>query len=166
MSDLYREILVKRTTPAADRIKQGGLIGLTVACLAGSLLFMPLLPAGIVLAVVTFFLFPRFDLEYEYLYVNGDIDVDKIMSKQKRKHCASYSLENLEMMAPTGSHALDSCKNSAGIQVRDFTSLQPGTPSYTLVFNREGRKELVKLELDETVVQDMRRMAPRKVFTD
>ena len=81
MSDLYREILVKRTTPAADRIKQGGLIGLTVVCLAGSLLFMPLLPAGIVLAVVTFFLFPRFDLEYEYLYVNGDIDVDKIMSK-------------------------------------------------------------------------------------
>ena len=50
--------------------------------------------------------------------------------------------------------------------MRDFTSLQPGTPSYTLVFNREGRKELVKLELDETVVQDMRRMAPRKVFTD
>ena len=105
MSDLYREILVKRATPAADRIKQGGLIGLTVVCLAGSLLFMPLLPAGIVLAVVTFFLFPRFDLEYEYLYVNGDIDVDKIMSKQKRKHCASYSLENLEVMAPTGSHA-------------------------------------------------------------
>ena len=100
MSDLYREILVKRATPAADRIKQGGLIGLTVVCLAGSLLFMPLLPAGIVLAVVTFFLFPRFDLEYEYLYVNGDIDVDKIMSKQKRKHCASYSLENLEVMAP------------------------------------------------------------------
>ena len=49
--------------------------------------------------------------------MNGDIDVDKIMSKQKRKHCASYSLENLEVMAPTGSHALDSCKNSAGIQV-------------------------------------------------
>ena len=32
MSDLYREILVKRATPAADRIKQGGLIGLTVVC--------------------------------------------------------------------------------------------------------------------------------------
>lgn len=166
MSDLYRETLVKRITPPGDKIKGAGLVILTVLCLAGSLMFWPLLLAGIALGVVSFLVIPRFDLEYEYLYVNGDIDVDKIMSKQKRKRCASYSLENMELMAPSNSHALDSVKNGSNVRVRDFTSLDPNAASYTLVFNSQQGRELVKLELEKEVVQDMKRLAPRKVFLD
>lgn len=166
MNDLYREILVKRITPTADKIKSAALVALTVLCLAGSLVFWPLLLGGIALGVASFLLIPRFNLEYEYLYVNGDIDVDKIMSRQKRKRCASYSLENLEVMAPTGSHALDSFRSGGNTRTRDFTSLDPQASSYTLVFHSGESRELVRLELEEDVVRDMRRLAPRKVFLD
>ena len=48
--------------------------------------------------------------------------------------------------------------------MRDFTSRRPDVPSYTLIFNLEKGQELVKLELDEDIVGDIRRIAPRKVY--
>lgn len=164
MGDSYREILVKRITPPADKIKKAALIGVTVVCFAGGLLVTPLLLlAGILLAVACYFLIPRFDLEFEYLYVNGELDVDKIMSRQKRKRCASYNMDKLELLAPSNSHSLDPYRNRKELPVRDFTSLNPDTPSFTMVINGEKGQELVKLEIDEGVVNDIRRIAPRKV---
>lgn len=163
MSDTYREILVKRSTPTSDKVKKAALLGGTAVCLAGGIILWPLLVAGVALGAVSYFLVPGFDLEYEYLYVNGELDIDKIMGKQKRKSCASYSIENMEIMAPSDSHELDSYRKNRNVRVRDFTSLDPKIPSYSLVFNQDKGQELVKLELDETVTGDIRRLAPRKV---
>ena len=165
MNDLFQEILVKRKTPAADQLKKAGLILVTVLFGAAGLLLTPLglLPA-VIMAGVCMFLFPRFDLEYEYLYVNGDIDIDKIMGKVKRKQCASYSIADLEIGAPTGSHSLDQY-SSQSMKTRDFTSLTGG-PSYTLIYNKEGSRERVLMELDGAILDDMRRHAPRKILRD
>lgn len=164
MSDMYSEIMVKRITPTSDKVKKAALIGGTAVCFAaGVVIAWPLLLAAVVLGIITYLMIPRFDLEYEYLYVNGEIDIDKIMGKQKRKRCASYDIENLEIMAPSNSHALDSYVNNKDIRIRDYTSLDPQVSSYSLVFNQEKQRELVKLELNENVVGEIRRLAPRKV---
>lgn len=164
MSDMYSEIMVKRITPTSDKVKRAVLVGGTAVCFVGGVVIMwPLLIAAVALGIVTYLMIPRFDLEYEYLYVNGEIDIDKIMGKQKRKRCASYDIENMEIMAPSNSHALDSYKNNSDIRVKDYTSLDPQASSYSLVFNQEKQRELVKLELNERVVQEIRRIAPRKV---
>lgn len=164
MSDVYSEIMVKRITPTSDKVKKGALIGGTAVCVAAGIMFFPpLLIAAVVLGVVTYLMLPRFDLEFEYLYVNGEIDIDKIMGKQKRKRCASYDVETMEILAPSNSHALDSYKNNRDIRVKDYTSLDPQVPSYSLVFNQDNKRELVKLELNEKVISDIRRIAPRKV---
>lgn len=163
MSDTYREILVKKKTTAQDQAKKVCLIGATVLCFVAGIVVTPLLLlAGVAMCVACYFLLPGFDLEYEYLYVNGELDIDKIMSKQKRKKCASYNMENLEILAPSNSHALDSFRNK-NLKVRDFTSMEPQVPSYTLVFNEDKGQEMVKVEIDEAIVSDIRRMAPRKV---
>ena len=164
MGDSYREIMVKRETSAMDQVKKISLIGLTVFMFAAGIFITPLLLlAGLALAIVCYFIVPGFDLEYEYLYVNGELDIDKIMSKQKRKKCASYDMNLLEIMAPSNSHALDSYRNKKDIKIRDFTSRRQDVLSYTLIFNLEKGQELVKVELDEAIVGDIRRIAPRKV---
>ena len=163
MSDMYSEIMVKRITPTSDKVKKVVLIGATAVCFVGGIMIWPLWIAAVVLGIVTYLMLPGFDLEYEYMYVNGEIDIDKIMGKQKRKRCATYDVENMEILAPSNSHALDSYKNNKEIRVKDYTSLDPQVPSYSLVFNRENHRELVKLELNENVVGDIRRIAPRKV---
>ena len=39
----------------------------------------------LVMIGVDIYLFRSMDIEYEYLYINGNLDVDKIMSKSRRK---------------------------------------------------------------------------------
>ncbi|MDD3796419.1 MAG: DUF6106 family protein [Lachnospiraceae bacterium] len=164
MSDAYREIMVKRIPQMKDYVIKGLMIfAAALLTAAGVLFFPPLLLGTLIMIAVCYFVFPGFDLEYEYLYVNGELDIDKIMSKKKRKACAGYNMENLEMLAPTGSHALDEYQKNKSITRKDFTSMNPEVPSYTMVIMKEKGLEMVKLELDEAVLGDIRRIAPRKV---
>ena len=167
MNDGYEEILVKRQKMAKDTVLKGLMIGVIAVLIAGGIfLFNPIfLLIGMVLGLLGYyFVLPNFDLEYEYLYVGGDIDIDKIMAKRKRKRIASYSKDNLEVMAPTGSdHLTDYVKDK---KVKDFTSGDPQVKSWTLVYGGEQAAEAVCLELTNDIAQDMRRFAPRKVFFD
>ena len=53
-----------------------------------------------------YFYLPRLSVEFEYLYVNGELDIDRIFSQSRRKRAASYELSNMEIMAPFSSHRL------------------------------------------------------------
>ncbi len=163
MSDLYREILVPRKTPVQNKLAKAGLIVLTVLGFLAGMVFIPLMLLGIAGIVACVFLMPKLEVEYEYLYVNGDLDIDAIYSRQKRKRIAEYHVEELEILAPEKSHALDSYRNKSGIKVRDFTSGEPDKKAYAMVMNKEKGQELVKVEIDEVVLGDLRRLAPRKV---
>ena len=96
--------------------------------------------------------------------MNGDIDVDKIMNRQKRKKAASYDLEELEIAAPTGSHELDSYLAGGKLKLEDFTSGAENVKSWTIICNHNGERKGALLELDETVIADLWRRAPRKVI--
>ena len=165
MGDTYKEILVKRKSRPTDGLIRIGLIALTVLCAAAGLFvhILMLIPA-IGLGVACYFLLPSFDLEYEYLYVNGDIDVDKIMSRQKRKKAASFDLAELEICAPTGSHELDSYLSGGNAKIADYTSGEENVKFWTVICNHNGERTGAMLELDETVIGDLWRRAPRKVI--
>ena len=165
MNDGYEEILVKKQPTAKDTLLKAGVIALAVIpILAGVLFAIPFaIPIGLVLGLVGYyFLLPMLDVEYEYLYVGGDIDVDKILSKRKRKKAGSFSKDNLEIMAPTGSDQLASYLKSG--KLRDYTSGRADAKSWTLVYGTENSADIVLLELPDEIAQDMRRYAPRKVF--
>ena len=86
MSDLYSEFLVKKESTAKDAIVKYGLIVLTVLAAGAGLFINPLLLVlAIALGVACYFVIPRTDLEYEYLFVNGEFDIDMVMAKSKRK---------------------------------------------------------------------------------
>ena len=111
MNDGYEEILVKRQPRAVDTVLKILVIAAAVVPVVFGLVFafLPAMAIGVVLGFLGYyFLLPQLDIEYEYLYVGGDIDIDKIMSKRKRKKVASYNKDNLEILAPTGSDQLAS----------------------------------------------------------
>ena len=74
MSDLYIELLVKKKRTATDTVLKTLLIALTVIAFLAGLLITPLaLIVFVGLLVLDYFKLPGFDLEYEYLYVNGEL---------------------------------------------------------------------------------------------
>ena len=85
MSDLYSELLVKKEPTAKDSIVKYGMIVLTVLAVGAGLFISPiLLLVAVALGVASYFVIPRTDLEYEYLFVNGEFDIDMVMSKSNQ----------------------------------------------------------------------------------
>ena len=123
MSDLYSELLVKKKQTAKDMVVKYGLIVLTVIMAIGGLLVNGLLlvPA-VALGVACYFVIPKTDLEYEYLFVNGELDIDMIMSKSKRKRVKSIQLAEADLVAPLKSHRMDYYNGNQKMKVMDFSS--------------------------------------------
>ena len=164
MSDLYTEEIIKKEKTAKDTlIKVLLIIGTAVAVLSLMVLGWVSLILIAVFAVADFFVMPTLDLEYEYLYVNGEIDIDKIMSKQKRKRVFSGDTASLELLAPTQSHELDHYKSRTDIKKSDFSSGRKDAKTYTMILKKEQGMEMVIFEPSEVIVKDMKRMAPREV---
>lgn len=164
MSDLYTELLVKRKTQLRDKVLKVVLIVVTILAAFVGLFMTPLgFIALIAMGVADYILLPRFDLEFEYLYVNGELDIDKIMSKQKRKRAASYDMEKMEMIAPWNSHELDYHKNDTKAKISDYSSKTENANVYGMIYNSDKGKEIVLLELNNVVLNDIRRIAPRKI---
>ncbi len=163
MSDMYREIMIQKKTPMIKKLLKGMLPVLTVLFLFAGMVMPLLLIGAVAFGLATFFLAPKLEVEYEYLYVNGELDIDAIYSRQKRKKVGSYDVAELEILAPSNSHALDSYLNGKNASVKDYTSGDPQVKSYILIYNKDKGQEMIKVELDDVILNDMRRMAPRKV---
>ena len=93
-----------------------------------------------------FFLFRSWRYEYEYVYVNGEFDVSKIIRKCKRKdvyHVDRPDIGNFTQgrVAPQGK------------SVKDFTSGRPGASVYTI----QAKGELVYIEPSEEFVEEMKK---------
>ena len=89
MSDSYVECLVKAKQPAWAKILKVLLVTLTVLSCLVMFVFIIFLPIALVAGVGAYFLNMFTDLEYEYLYLDKELSVDKIMAKSKRKRVAT-----------------------------------------------------------------------------
>ncbi len=136
---------------------------MTGICVVIGIIFWPFLIGALAFLLLSIFVGPKMEVEYEYLYVNGELDIDAIYSKQKRKRICSYDMEHLEVLAPAKSHALDSYLNRQGAKYDDYSSGKAPEKSYILVFNEEKGQKMIEVELDDAIIADIRRIAPRKV---
>ena len=104
---------------------------------------------SLILAVTVFFLSRSWKYEYEYVYVNGDFTISKIIRKSRRKDVYHASRTEFEEIFPGRQPA-------GGRTVRDFTSGRPNAPVYTV----RSRGEQLYLECGEDFISEMRRYYP------
>lgn len=167
MSETYVECLVARKPSFVMKFLKILLIMLTVVLVLAGFMIMPGIP-GLLLAAVAavgaYFANLNADIEYEYLYVDKEISIDKVMAKSRRKKAASYSLEQMEIFAPLNSHRLDSYRNRQ-MKTADYSSGIAAQPErrYMMVWNGDTK---VILEPNAELLKAVQNVSPRKVFTD
>ena len=161
MSDYYTEQLVKKKTSGKDIMIKSLLVAVTVM----SFLIVPLMPflliVPVLLIVLDYFMFRRLDLEYEYLYVNGDLDIDKIMNRAKRKRMFSMNVSEMELLAPLDAPELRLYQQAKAV---DFTSGTGQAREYALILSDHGELKKVIFEPNETIIEGFYILAPRKVI--
>ena len=162
VSETYVECLVARKSSFAVRFLKTLLIMLTVCFVLIGMVFVPGFLIAIATGVGAYFAYMNADLEYEYLYIDKEISIDKVMAKSRRKRIAVYDVQRMEVFAPVKSYHLDAFKNREMKSV-DYSSRMDDNKKYMMVY--EGNLKIF-LEPSPEMVKAIQMVAPRKVFTD
>ena len=162
--ETYVEWLVKRKPNTALSILKVILIVIAVCCFIlgmGSIIFLLIAVAA---GVGAYFAHMYSRLEYEYLYVDKQLSVDKIMAQTRRKRVETLEIDRMEILAPIKSWHLDEYKNRQ-LKELDYSSGIEEKPDrrYCMIYNGEKR---IIFAPNEAMVAAIKSVAPRKVFTD
>ena len=168
MSDTYVECLVKAKPSVLGKIGKVVLITLMVICILTIFVLPPLMMFAFIGAVLfgvgAYFVRMFTDLEYEYLYLDRELVVDKVMAKSKRKRIATYQLDRIEILAPFRSYHLDNYKNR-NVKVKDYSIGEVLQPDKRYAMFYEGGEKII-LSPSEELIKAMKNTAPRKIFSD
>lgn len=165
MNETYVEVLVKRKTPAYMKFLKVLTIMLAVCFFViGTMGIFLALIIGVVIGIAAYFIYMNAEVEYEYLYMDRELVVDKIMARSKRKRIATFDMNKVEIMAPMNSYRLDNYKNRQG-EAADYSTGEEKQPDTRYVFFYDGKQKVV-FEPDQRMVKAIQNIAPHKVFKD
>lgn len=166
MIDLFTECLIKRKKNLKDYA-----------------IIIPLITAGVLLAVVWYVMFSvtaiggialtvvvaawwgiylvlsNLNLEYEYIVTNGDIDIDVIYSQKKRKRLASFNIKDVEIVAP-----IDNKDYGQFNELIDASAHDNRYNVYYILANIQGVKTKVLINPSEKMLNVLKECAPRKII--
>jgi len=165
MNDIFLEYLVKKKSKE-DVFKQVLLIFACILTLLASTYlctfvfpkFLWLVP--IIYGVVIYFtviLRRNYSVEYEYIFTNGQLDVDIILGKTKRKSLVSLLCKNIEYMAPI-TNDLDTNR-----EIIDTIYDPARRGKYYIDFTQGGKKYRLLIQPPEKILENMKRYNPRNV---
>lgn len=125
--------------------------------------FMLLIIAGLI--YLAFRLITSRNVEFEYIVTNGDLDIDKIISKRKRKRLFSANCKDFDIVARVNGESFSRAAQS--IKNRIDASSSPDSPdAYFITLSYKGEKTLVIFEPDERMLNNFKIFIPRKVLTN
>lgn len=161
MNDFYTEQLIKKQPDMKDLAIKVGLVALFII----SVLVVFLFPLGLLLPVIVIvfdvIMFRRLNVEYEYLYVNGDLDIDKIMNRSKRKKMFTMNVADLELLAPADAPEIQRYQN---LKTCSYCSGNGQAREYALIIANHGELKKIIFEPNDTILEGFYILAPRKVI--
>ncbi len=165
INDKYVEVMVKRKPSAAMKFLKILLIMLTAAfAVVGLIGVWVALVVAVVTGVLAYVITLNAELEYEYLYIDKELCIDKIMAKSRRKRIETFEMERMEILAPFKSYRLDNYKNRQ-FKVVDYSKHEEEQPDIRYIMIYNGEKKVI-FEPSIEMVKAIQTIAPRKVFTD
>lgn len=163
MNDAMYEQIVAKKTPAYEMPVKIGLTAVLVLLFLiltpflGMLAIMPSLIIGVLLY---YFVFPKFHVEYEYMMLNADLQIDAIYSKEKRKKLMELDMRRIEWIAAANTATY---KNARAQKTADYTSTQASDDKvYGILLPTENGATLIRIEPDEKMLAHIRQWTGTK----
>ena len=169
MNDTYVELLIKRKHsiwPVLVRnllIVAGALAVLAALLLTGSIVTFLL---GAVLIGLAYLVNFNKVIEYEYLYLDKHLTVDRIQNQSRRKTVAEYDLTAMELFAPVSSDKMAAYQGRNDIKTVDYSTGEKDSTPYAMIIKVNGQLKKVLLEVNDELFEQISKVAPRSVFRD
>lgn len=162
--DSYNEYIVKRKKDIKDYIIWAVtclvaflccFIVLSIEVISTYIVILFWLIVGIVYAAYR--VITSRNIEFEYAMTNGELDVDKIINKKRRKHILTVDTKNFEIFEPVNENLLNRIRMMKPITEihaeRDIAS--PDT--YCAVYSKNGMKTCLFFQPSERMLEAVAR---------
>lgn len=156
MAEAYRELLILRKENIRDKV-----LGITMVVLAAvsaigaffNLFSLIGIPVFGILSYVLYF--RKMTVEYEYVYMDKELRIDRIYNQSKRKRVDTLDLNKMEILAKPDSNLLDSYSNRS-VEVSDYSTNSEDTEELaTYEMYYDGKRKLI-LSLDRQMIDMMK----------
>lgn len=120
-------------------------------------------PVGLLILLLAgllwYFIIPRTKLEYEYSYLNGELSIDKIFNKSRRKKWVVYDLKTSEVVAPADSNSIK--RHLHGKKITDYSSgFEPESEKVGIVLKGHMGTEVILLKKNLRIINAIRDIKP------
>ncbi len=166
MEDVFKEQIVKKIPSSKDNLKRAGIIILAIVV---SFIAMSLVPGFSFFVIAgagfgAYYLTSNMNQEYEYIFTNGELDIDVIYNKTRRKRMYSGMVKDFEIMAHVEDKAHVGDFNSAN-ETKDFSSGKVNENTYAFLVSYKGKRLKVIFEPNEVLFKAISTtLPPRKLF--
>jgi len=165
MGDIFKEQIVKRQPSRKDMLIRIGLIIvvfliiLIVLAMPGLMTFAPI----IVLAVIfgAWYAMSFLKVEYEYAFTDGELDIDVIYNRSRRKRVFSARVNDFIIMA----HVEDTAHAGEFQGAQDFKDYSSGVVSadtYAFLTNYNGKRTKIIIDPNPVMLKAMAGVLTRR----
>ncbi len=166
--DFFNEYIVKKKKSANDMLMTTGYILAGVILSIASFFFIEFIGSFFLLIIFgawygVYYMLGTLNVEFEYIVTNGDLDVDKIMARRKRKRLLSVSSKDFEFFAPVHQDYKREYENSS--LTRIDAAISPDSKGlYFAIFNLNSKRTVLFFNPTERMIDDFSRHVPRSAF--
>ena len=167
MNDTFLEKIVTRRKTGQDYLKIFGALVAATFILFAIILFggyisflVPLLLVG--LGYGLWYLVSSMNREFEYIVTNGEIDIDMIIAKRKRKRVFNGKARDFEIMDKVGSDEFRQAQKGK-IVLKDYSSHIDSPDNWFFVTDYKSERVLVVFAPDERMLKNLKRFNPSKI---
>ncbi|MBQ2696554.1 MAG: hypothetical protein IJF61_04550 [Clostridia bacterium] len=173
--DVFLEYLMHKKPDKSDIVKQLGIVfAAFIACVIVLLLFVKiefvrpyvfLALAGVVYFSMIFM--RNFNLEYEYIFTNGELDIDVVKARTTRKRMTSLKCINIELMASDNNEVYKNDFKNGNFS-NTFNAVFDASQGrvYHVIFSNQGERNLLSFQPPVKLLAAMKKMNPRNIYVD
>ena len=165
MADIFKEQLIKREPNFKDSLTKAALVVGALLLFLAAVFFIPGLGllVGAAVAFGAYVLAGRLNKEYEYIFTNGELDIDIIYNKSSRKRVFTGYVKDFELMAHIDDASNQNSINSANEKL-DYSSGVPSERSYVFLTNYDSKRVAIIIEPNDEMLEVITKVLTRRKF--
>lgn len=144
--DTFVEELIARRSTFVTALLKIGIVLLAIIIASAVFIFVSFIfPVTLaVVCVAAYFGVKMLNVEYEYAFTSGDLDVDKIIGKRRRKRVLETSTKQIQVMAPYTREFESEVRNYQVVAQKDFSASRRASGRWFFILeNEQGQYEFV-----------------------
>ena len=163
MGDVFKEQIIKRKPSTKDGLIRVGLIIAVFLIMMIAFIIIPAFAPFIALAAGfgAWYLMSFLKVEYEYAFTDGELDIDAIYNRSRRKRVFSARVNDFEIMA----HIDDKMRIAEfqnAQETHDYSSGVVSENTYAFMLNYRGKRTKIIIEPNEVMLKALATVLTRR----